>query len=272
MIKGVRILDFDESVVGQRTFCAQFKPTIVHLNSLQKKVRFWANDKMARQIKSALIPSQKNCLTFIGSSDYHHVTGILLKQFIHPITVIVFDHRPDWSIVWPKLACNSWVSRAVEEVNMINVIEFGVGKKDMQRPWKMAGNLRSYRGGRLKIYGKHPMSLLPKIVDQIHTEDVYISLDKSCLRADENLSNWDAGDLSLKMVLDIIHVISRSKRIVGMDVTGEYSKPYFEHIFKRMFAGLLRQEKISTAFHHSQDEIDRINEAANIRIASAIFA
>lgn len=268
----MRVLNFDESLVRQSKFIETWKPSIINLVDLNKTARFWLSEATAQKISSALKPSKRGALTFYGSNDYHHVSSVLLKQFIHPITIIVFDHRPDWSILWPKLACNSWVSRCVEEVNMINVIEFGVGKEAMRRPWKMAGNLRSYRGGRLKIYGKHPMPLIPKIVDQIHTEDVYISLDKSCLKVDENLSNWDEGDMSLKMVLDIIHAIGKSKKIVGMDVTGDYSKPQFEHIFKRIFAGFLRQEKNSTAFKRSQEEIDRINEAANIRIASAIFA
>jgi len=155
-----------------------------------------------------------NALTYFGSSDYHHVTSILLKQFIHPVTVIVFDHRPDRNIFYPKVACNSWISRSVESVNIINVIQFGVGKEAMKFPWKVAGNYRTIKGGRLKLYSQHVMPLLPKIIKSIYTENVYITFDKSCLIAQENASNWEEGRLHLNRVLEIITAIAKEKNRV----------------------------------------------------------
>lgn len=271
MIKGVRILNFDDSVVYQKKFVKQYEPFITDLRHLNRSARLWAMDNIASEIGASLKPSQYNALTFIGSSDYHHVSSILLKQFLQPITVIVFDHRPDWNVLWPKVACNSWVSRQVEKVNIINIFEFGVGKAAMRAPWKIAGNLRSVKGGRLKLYGHYPMPLIPKIIPNIYTEDVYISFDKSCLKKQESLTNWEEGRMRLDMVLDIIKAIAKNKNIVGMDVTGEYSLPIYEHVFKKAFAGIARPRKY-TALNKSLSEIDEVNESTNIRIAEVMLA
>ena len=271
MIKGVRILNFDDSVVYQKNFVKLFDPVVVDLKHLNRSARLWAFDNIAKAVSGALKPSQHNALTFIGSSDYHHVSGILLKQYLQPVTVIVFDHRPDWSVVGPKLACNSWVSGQVGLVNIVNVLEFGVGKDAMQTPWRFAGNFRSVKGGRLKLYGHYPMPLLPKIIKNIYTDDVYISLDKSCLKKEENLSNWEEGRMSLDLVLAIIKMIGKEKNIVGMDVAGEYSLPTYDHVFKNVFASIARPRDY-TARDKKMPQIDEVNESTNIRIATALLA
>ncbi len=271
MIKDVRILNFDDSVAYQKDFVTKFSPAIVDLKHLNQPARMWASDQTVQDISACLQPSKRHALTFIGSSDYHHVSSILLKQFIHPITLIVFDHRPDWNVFWPKVACNSWISREIETVNVINVIAFGVGKDAMHPPWRIVGNFRAAKGGRLKLYGPYPMPLLPKIMKQIYTEDIYISLDKSCLRESECLSNWESGRMNLATVLQIIDAIGKEKNIIGMDVTGEYSTPVYEHILKKVFAGIARPKDYS-ARNKSLPEIDAINEDVNIRIATALLA
>ncbi len=271
MIKGIRILNFDDSVTTQKRFIGEFDPQVIDLTRLNTKARMWAFHSTVRDISNAISPSRVSMLSFIGSSDYHHVTSILLKKYVHPITVIVFDHRPDWNIFWPKMACNSWVSREVELVNVIHILQFGIGKDAMRHPRKISGNFRSLKGGRLKLYGHYVSPLIQRIVADISTDDVYISLDKSCLRKEENLSNWEEGQMRLDQVLEIITAVGAKKNILGMDVTGEYSEPIYEHVFKKVYADMNRPKQF-TAFNKTPGEIEWVNENTNIRIARAVLA
>src|SRR5689334_1873863 len=109
MLSGtVRILNFDDSLIVQKTLLKKISPNVVDLKRFGLESRVWLNQKVAKEIYSGLDPELRNCLTFLGSGDYHHLSSLLIQQFEEPLTVIVFDHHPDWDIVPPRLACASW--------------------------------------------------------------------------------------------------------------------------------------------------------------------
>ncbi|MGF2059451.1 hypothetical protein ACQUE7_17195, partial [Enterococcus innesii] len=52
---------------------------------------------------------------------------------------------------------------------------------------------------------------------------VWITLDKDVLGTDEAITNWDQGRLTLDRVHDAVALIAHRRRVLGMDVCGDYS-------------------------------------------------
>ena len=198
-------------------------------------------------------PEDRHRLTFYGSGDFHHLTYSLLKFHQKPLSVIVFDQHPDWDVTSPWLCCGTWVNAALRLPNVARIVVLGAGREDLGGVQLWRGNRAALTSGRLEIYpatlgfslwptlgsralpcgkrsgaGLHWKTLsengwdavLGDVLARLPTEDVYISVDKDCLRADEAVSNWDAGELELPDVCAAIARIRAEKRLVGADVTG----------------------------------------------------
>ncbi len=54
---------------------------------------------------------------------------------------------------------------------------------------------------------------------------VYLSIDKDVLSEEYARTNWDQGQLSLKLLQEILQWICSRNRILGVDICGELSSP-----------------------------------------------
>lgn len=66
-----------------------------------------------------------------------------------------------------------------------------------------------------------------RLLSRIRTEAVYITVDKDALIPADAITNWDQGALQLPYVLWLIGQIAERHRIIGADVTGDYSVPRY---------------------------------------------
>jgi hypothetical protein len=202
-------------------------------------------------------------LCFMGSGDFHHVTALLLDVTLEkdgrPATVIHFDNHPDWVHFKDGIHCGSWVNRALEHSQVRKVITVGVCSDDLKKPeWKGA-NLSLLKQGTLELYPyDHPPSRVKKeygsgssyrqdsgslcwntiaavgeqnfidrLLSRIETEAVYLTIDKDVLAREDAVTNWDQGSMRLPYLLTLISEIGCRHRIVGADVTGDYSFPAY---------------------------------------------
>ncbi|CAN7149545.1 arginase [Phyllobacterium sp. LjRoot231] len=202
-------------------------------------------------------------LCFMGSGDFHHVTALLLDVALEkdgsPATVIHFDNHPDWVHFKDGIHCGSWVNRALEHSQVRKVITVGVCSDDLKKPeWKGA-NLSLLKQGTLELYPyDHPPSRVKKeygsgssyrqhsgslcwntiaaigeqnfidrLLSRIETEAVYLTIDKDVLAREDAVTNWDQGSMRLPYLLTLISEIGCRHRIVGADVTGDYSFPAY---------------------------------------------
>ena len=101
----VRLLNFDDSVIRQLDFPGLAAAKTVDLTDLGPAARLWADRTQAAAIRRALDPALKDAITFLGSGDYHYVSAFLLEQFREPVSLIVFDHHPDWDGLPPRHGC-----------------------------------------------------------------------------------------------------------------------------------------------------------------------
>ncbi len=307
MLSGrIRILNFDNSVAKETQLLQQFNPAIVDLTKIGPSSRLWVDQKSADEIRKSLQPEYRNAITFLGSGDFHHVSNLLLEQFLEPLTVIVFDAHPDWDILPPKAGCGAWVSRILERPNISKVILLGVSSNDIRLPSIMTGNLRHLKDHRLEIYpffsqqsrvflravppnrsyevqrgfcssiiawkgikGKNLADFFSEQLMNIPTREVYVSIDKDCLTSEAALTNWEAGRLSPGELLALLNLIQKHLSIVGLDIAGDYSPPFISGKFKS-FCSFLDHPRNYTARHKDQAEIRRLNEGTNLAILQAL--
>jgi len=302
----IRILDFDNSVAAQEGLIRRFLPEVIDLKSLGPLCRVWCRKETARRVRSALTPDSKNAVTFLGSGDFHHVTSILAEQFEEPISVIVFDHHPDWDTFPPRLGYASWVRRLLDRKNVKKIILLGVSSCDISSIHIEHGSLDSLADDRVEIYpyshkptrvflrrvpenrsirlSRAALSsvinwrelkteglrdVLLSVIKMLDTKKVYVSIDKDCLKKDHSLTNWEEGRLTLDELLGALRLIKENLDIVGLDITGDYSHPVVKGSLKKIYLAVDHPRDYS-AKGHTKDRIASINEETNIKILETL--
>lgn len=303
----IRILDFDGSVARQKGLLTRFPHHLVDCSDVGAKARVWLDGATARQVRDRLDPGLANTITFLGSGDFHHISGLLVGQFEEPLTLIVFDHHPDWDILPPRLGCGSWVTYSLRRPNVEKALLLGISSDDISTFDIQTGNLSSLSGDRVEIYpyahgptrvffsrvpenrslratrkifrtdiawnGLEGTDLVPffrRVIGRLGSRKAYVSIDKDCLRKEHALTNWEEGGLSLEELLALLRVIKEGLDIIGLDITGEYSPPEASGAAKRFLSFLDHPRGYSARGRH-EDEIDSVNEATNIRLLELLL-
>lgn len=255
-----RVLDLDGSLPRQRDFLRRSRAQVVSLASAGPQLRYLCRRERRQSFERRLAansgPGDQHRLTFYGSGDFHHLTFSLLKFHTKPLSVIVFDQHPDWDATSPFPCCGTWVGEALRLPQVERVVVLGAGREDLGGAQLWRGHRAALQSGRLEIFPatlghslwprlgsqtlasgqragawmkwntlEHPGwdAVLSGVIARLPTRDIYISVDKDCLREREAVSNWDAGELALPDVCAAIERLRREKTLVGADVTGEWS-------------------------------------------------
>ncbi|MFA5339912.1 MAG: hypothetical protein WC317_07190 [Candidatus Omnitrophota bacterium] len=303
----VRILNFDDSVTGQRRLLDTFNPSVTDLKKIGPECRLWAGSSAAKKIRAALKPAEKGRITFLGSGDFHHVSSLLIGQFEEPLSVIVFDHHPDWDIMPPRLGCGSWVTDILKRKTIENVVLMGVSSHDISGPSICTANLGSLGGDRLRIYPyehgptrvlfrrvpdnssievmrgfpistiywhelkrEDPGGLFLKVLQGLKVKNVYVSIDKDCLKPAYSLTNWEPGMLELPGLLALLRLIKENCDIAGVDITGDYSAPEAKGRLKTIISRM-DHPRDHSAKGKSPSEINSVNQETNIRILELLL-
>jgi hypothetical protein len=85
------------------------------------------------------------------------------------------------------------------------------------------------------------------------------------LPLEEAATNWDQGFLKLDMILEAVDVLTRRRRLKGMDVCGDYSEPRFGGIFRSMLSLFDRPRDLPALADGAS-----INAASNRRIIDGV--
>ena len=298
----IRILDLDGSVTKQASLVARYNPEIIDLKEIGPRARFWMNKRTRSLIKERLSALPRARVTFTGSGDFHHISDILIEGIEGPITVIDFDFHPDWDVLLPFLNCGSWVSSILKRDNVQKVIELGPSSEDLSTVWIETCDLDALKNDRLEIYpyshhrtkvflkkvpanisiecdkgpfsstirwnelrGKNAPEFLRHVLTRLPTENVYISIDKDCLTLEGALTNWEEGRLSLDDLLHMLHIIKEKTNIVGIDITGDYSKPVISGWLKNIVSHF-NHPRDCKAVNMPEDAVTKLNEETNLRL------
>jgi hypothetical protein len=207
-------------------------------------------------------------VTFYGSGDFHHLTAGLLRLVDEDVTVIHFDNHPDWASFPPTYNCGAWVNRALRLPHVRKVVTLGPCSDDLSWPELKTANLAALREGWLEIhpwrhapsrvlgdYERGPAhrsrggyiewsnladedwrTTLLDIVTGIATRAVWITIDKDVLVEEEAATNWDQGGMSVDHLIEAIKLLGLRKRVLGVDICGDYSPPRFHDPFRAALA------------------------------------
>jgi hypothetical protein len=186
----------------------------------------------------------------------------------------------------------------LSEEKIDKVITIGANSKDLNFPEFKGANLKAikeekiilypynhepsfvfgnYKGGEnyeqngRKIYWKNiinitPTDLLLTINKQIKTSRIYISIDKDVLTFNDAVTNWDQGQVKLDYIIETIKLLKEKYNIIGADVTGDYSVPYYTG---NLYTRFIKQAEImidQSNINNDNALTNNINEATNIRL------
>ncbi len=233
-------------------------------------LRLWATEKNYRRFAGRLGHRTRPLgnrpeIFFVGSGDYHHLTPALLSDLPEPVTLIHFDNHPDWVHFAPRRHCGSWVNRALKLPNVQRIITLGPCSDDLQSPQLKGGNLKALKRGNLQLFPwRHPPSrvwgrigdgaghrqvgghlhwhnladvdwsvFLDQLLASLPTEAVWITIDKDVLASEDAATNWDQGGMRLTHLLLAVRALAAGKRVLGIDVCGEFAPPAFSNTLKR---------------------------------------
>ncbi|HTH17599.1 MAG TPA: hypothetical protein VL974_13160 [Magnetospirillum sp.] len=261
----VRLLDLDGSVMGQpvlKDLARAGLAQTIDLRADGDALRLWArrSDMIAfarRLTEEDEPPGQGATVTFMGSGDYHHLTAPLVARVPGPVSVVHFDNHPDWSKWPPAYHCGSWVNRVLDMPHVAKVVTIGPTSDAVTWPQFKGANLKALNDPRFEL---HPWRFAPSrvlgrgkvrwrnlagadwtdfvddLVKRLPTEAVYLTIDKDVLHPDEAVTNWNQGHMRVDHLLSMIRALAEAKRIVGVDVCGEFAKPHFPNPAKRLLA------------------------------------
>ena len=269
----MNILDLDHSLTAQAPINRRLdsgRATRLDLLDLGPKLRLWSTERNYQRFRQRLaqraVPaSGQPEIFFVGSGDYHHLTPAFLADVREPISLIHFDNHPDWVRLAPRRHCGSWVNRALKLKQVQRIVTLGPCSDDLHNPQLRGGNLAALRRGDLqlfpwqhapsKVWGRigdgaghrqqedhlHWRNLadenwpefLGQLIHSLPTDAVWITIDKDVLASADAATNWDQGAMRLSHLLQAVRALAAHKRIIGIDICGEFAQPAFSNAFKR---------------------------------------
>lgn len=269
----MNILDLDHSLTAQAPIAqrlADGRATRIDLLELGPKLRLWSTEKnyrrFAQRLQQRARPVGKRPeIYFVGSGDYHHLTPAFLADLPEPVTLIHFDNHPDWVQLAPCRHCGSWVNRALKMPNIKRIVTLGPCSDDLHNPQLRGGNLGALKRGDLQLFPwQHAPSkvwgyigdgpghqqrdnhlhwknlaeqdwprFLARLIDSLPTEAIWITIDKDVLASEDAATNWDQGGMRLSHLLQALCLLAARKRVIGVDVCGEFAKPAYSNPLKR---------------------------------------
>ncbi|MFG1431962.1 hypothetical protein V5F44_14990 [Xanthobacter sp. V2C-8] len=296
----LRVLDVDGSLLLQPQLMgavAAGEGDLVAAADLSPHLRFLADREGLGALAGRLGAPRAGDIHFYGSGDFHHLAFLLVSRLDQPVNVVHFDNHPDWTR-WPRtLGCGSWVSRLLERLEVARVVTIGPCSTDIDAPQMKAADLPALRCGRLELFplaagttfyagpafetaaatgraGIAPDGLswrgigagdwvgeIDAIAARLPELPVWISLDKDVLAPAEAVTNWDQGRLSLDAVLRAISTIAERRRVIGMDVCGDFAPEGHDGALRGILSFLDRAQRPEPG-----GDAAAINGAANARI------
>jgi len=174
----------------------------------------------AEKIKQLISPFGPEGIHFIDSGDFHYITKFWTDKVKTPFSLILFDHHTDMqpSLIEDMLSCGNWVKDMIAcNAFLKQVLLLGIPKNAERKIPK------AYRH-KVKLYDVEEMHDLLFSGHSIPVEDpVYISIDKDVLDARSAVTNWDQGTLSLDDLQKALYAFLTEKKVIGIDICGEYS-------------------------------------------------
>lgn len=189
-----------------------------HLNGTE----CYCDEEGASALQRMIADYSPQGIHFIDSGNYHYVTKFWTDKLATPFALLVFDHHPDMQppLFEHILSCGSWVKDVLDtNANCKKVIIAGASDRLLQEVPKEYGD-------RIHFYSESSLDQeagWKAFASEHVSEPVYISIDKDVLDPSSAITNWDQGSLTLSELEQLLAVVFRQERVIGIDICGECS-------------------------------------------------
>ena len=214
-------------------------------------------ERFYEEVKPRLAP-----FTLYGSGEFHHLSGLWLRQFRDPVVLVSFDNHPDWDVRPPHWGCGGWVNRALELPHVQSATVWGCGNFEFEWPHRWFANRRAVMDGKLAVHvWKERMSegvckrwpvisrddwreQFTAFAAKLGGRKVYVTIDTDCLRLEDAATNWEQGLFTAEDIAAALGDLrTRGAQIVGGDVCGAWSQPRYAR-WKQKFAASFDRPKL----------------------------
>ena len=155
--------------------------------------------------------SKLSSIHLLDSGNYHHLSRVYLDLIKEPFNLVVYDNHTDmqFSAFGNILSCGSWIADAYETLHNLNkIIVVGANSKYIEEC----------------AFRKDKRVVFADSISDVYLENlfpIYISIDKDVLSANEFISDWDQGGMSLAVLKKELEFLIGRFRIIGTDICGE---------------------------------------------------
>jgi hypothetical protein len=213
---GISIVNFDETYFAQKGL-QRYPHEDIDFQQMRHVNLYCENDSLVLLSRQLYKRNHKG-ITFIGSGNYHYLTYLFLKEIAKPFTLVLFDNHPDLGTDQDQgenlLSCGSWVSYALKDIPLLQQVVI-IGPTAI-----LDHHIHHPRVVIFPFKGRNHYSL-KSILSAIHTQNVYISIDKDVLNTTEVSTNWDQGVMELATLTQYVEYILKQKDVEGVDICGE---------------------------------------------------
>ncbi len=183
---------------------------------------FFCSPEAEKEFKKRLSNYSLRGIHFIDSGNYHYLSKLWCERIKKPFSLILFDHHTDMqkSSVEGLLSCGNWVRKMLEE-NSCLVKVVVLGASESQR-----ATIDPTLASRVIFYGEDKLmedSSWREFSSMHLSEPVYVSIDKDVLDADEAITDWDQGSMTLDRLERLLKIVFNNEKVIGLDICGEYS-------------------------------------------------
>jgi arginase family enzyme len=222
-----------------------------------------------------------------------------------PFHLVLIDNHPDWFKEKPKYHCGNWLASVLDMPQLISATLVGQDSEDLRGTNFGTAPLKDLYAGRVKLYpyarsrihlpfrwpqkvlgvssskrnllgvnlaldtvacrGAH--SIFSEIAMNLAGQNVYISIDKDCLRPEDAMTDWEQGQLSLEEVVAGIHILKAQCHIIGADICGEKAPLPLKGFLKQVDSGRLFKKEESLNVQLA----NRLNESTNLALLQSFL-
>lgn len=248
LYSGLTFLNFDDTYLLQNKLHS-YSHEDIDFSHLEH-ANLYCEPPSLMRIKQELNRRKQKGVTFIGSGNYHYVSYLLLKEIVEPFTLILFDHHTDMNLKEENentlISCGSWVSFALQNnPKLKKVIMIG--------PSSLTIHSNDYSCVEVFPIDTSNEVSTHTILSHIHTNTIYVSIDKDVLDSKVTITNWNQGQMELSTLLKCIHSLIKNKNVYGIDICGELPI-YPSQLFLAKYKNAIKK-----------------NEKANLQILNSIY-
>ena len=231
-----------------------------------KQLRYCAPARLIQAFQAEVWPSLTP-FSLLGSGDFHHLSGLWVRQMTAPFVLISFDNHPDWDTRPPYWCCGTWMNRALEFSLLQRAAVWGCANFELNPPHRWFANHRALRSGRLEVwpcserFGRPAQKRWPGIrasnwreqfsrfARSLSGSPVYITIDLDCLTAEEAATDWEQGLFTAPDIAWALREVWHSTKVAAGDLCGAHSQQEYLRWTQRTNARMDHPKKPETDFH-----------------------